>query len=56
MMWLILSVLATILNQRTNAADCALYTVKPQDTCLNIAGSQNATYAQLLAWNSNINI
>ncbi|KAL2867795.1 LysM peptidoglycan-binding domain-containing protein [Aspergillus lucknowensis] len=35
-------------------ADCAVYTVKDGDTCASIGRANNATYAQLLARNSEI--
>ncbi|KAL6229363.1 hypothetical protein BDW75DRAFT_249828 [Aspergillus navahoensis] len=41
---------------RSANADCAVYTVQAGDTCVSIGRSTNATYAQLLAWNSEINI
>ena len=35
--------------------NCTLYTVQFGDTCFGIASNNNATYAQIVAWNSEIN-
>ncbi|KAL4733764.1 hypothetical protein BDV11DRAFT_175388 [Aspergillus similis] len=48
--------LATAYLLRPAAADCAVYTVQAGDTCVSIGRANNATYAQLLAWNSEIDV
>lgn len=34
--------------------NCTQYTIKSGDSCLKIAKDNNATYAQILAWNSDV--
>ncbi|KAL3479631.1 hypothetical protein BJX99DRAFT_244778 [Aspergillus californicus] len=48
--------LAAVYLLRAASADCAVHTVQAGDTCVSIGRATNATYAQLLAWNSEINI
>lgn len=36
------------------SSDCTIYTVGTGDTCTGIGKSQDVTWAQLLAWNSQI--
>jgi len=35
--------------------NCTLYTVHSGDTCFGIANNNNATFAQIVGWNSQIN-
>ena len=51
----ILDMVAGHARRADTAADCDQYTVKANDTCLTIVRNTNATYAQLISWNSDIN-
>ena len=35
--------------------NCTLHTVQPGETCFTIASNNNATFAQIVGWNPEIN-
>lgn len=43
---------ATAHQADSAGADCILYTVKPGDTCISIAGANGLNYYQMLAWST----
>lgn len=40
----------------TEPGNCEPYVVQAGDTCLSIARSANATYAQIISWNDEIDL